>query len=63
MKALIRINRTPDDDEFDELMAQITRKIRNQLNRAPGCICTTPEGDDVVRDYNGNIIGSITVTK
>ena len=50
-------------EDFDEdvyrILTQASRKLSNQVRREPGCVCTAPEEDDVLRDVNGNKIGRV----
>ena len=54
-------------EDFDEdvyrILTQAARKLSNQVRREPGCVCTAPEEDDVLRDVNGNIIGRVALTR
>lgn len=68
MKVKIEFEYNEDDVpgpifEVQTACAQLEQKILNQSRREPGCICTHPEADDVIRDYKGTIIGTIKVTK
>lgn len=46
-----------------DIFEQISDKAMRQSYRAPGCVCTALEADDVVRDRLGRTIGTIRVTK
>ena len=48
---------------IDYVLAQLKRKIMEQMNREPGCLCTKPESADMIKDINGVTIGTIEVTK
>jgi hypothetical protein len=56
-----------DDDEHAALdvmrvlFEQAAAKAMRQTYRAPGCICTAPEEDDVVRNRLGTVIGTVKV--
>jgi len=59
----IRINTFADDeDEAEYIVAQLTKKIHEQLRRPPAK-CTAPEDADVLRNRNGTIMGTIKVRK
>jgi hypothetical protein len=45
--------------EVGWILSQAVQKIIRQRERAPGCICTTPESDDVLIDCNGNRVGTV----
>ena len=47
---------------FDTLVQAAGKAVR-QLGREPGCICTHNEADDVLKDANGNTIGTVAVTE
>jgi len=51
-----------DPYDIDHILEQIPSRIENQLNRKPGCLCTHPESDDIIKDINGNTRGRITLT-
>ena len=44
-----------------EILDQVNRKVPRILARKPGCVCTAPEIDDMIKDLNGNTIGSIVI--
>jgi hypothetical protein len=50
-----------DPDEVDALFGQAAAKVMRQTYRAPGCICTALEEDDVVRNHMGTVIGTVKV--
>jgi hypothetical protein len=54
-----------DDPSFvmRRVFEQVAEKAMRQSYRLPGTVCTALEEDDVVRDPNGNVIGSIRVEK
>ncbi len=51
------------NDAFSQIMDQVLDKIWTQLKRPIATHCTSSEEADKIRDYNGNIIGSLTVEK
>jgi hypothetical protein len=69
MSTITKIQFTIEEEEEDEehaidyVLAQLKRKIIEQMNRAPGCICTKPESADTIKNINGVTIGTIEVTK
>lgn len=49
------------DEDVHRILTQAARKLSNQVRRESGCICTTPEEDDVLREVNGNVIGRVAL--
>ncbi len=47
--------------ELGHILGTATMKVYRQLQRAPGCLCTAPEADDVLRDIYGNVVGTVSV--
>ena len=45
--------------ELVRVLSTVVNKVRNQRDRDPRCICDAPEIDDVLKDVNGNTVGSI----
>jgi hypothetical protein len=43
------------------LLSKAADKAVRQLQRAPGCLCTAPEADDVVHSISGKLVGTVTV--
>jgi hypothetical protein len=65
MKFLITIDwdRVNGDGDAEYCLAQLSRKINNQLAREPGCLCDHPESDDLIYNRNGNRVGTITLAE
>lgn len=68
MKAVIVFNcEVIGLEDFDEdiyrVLIQASKKLSNQVRREPGCVCTAPEEDDVLRDVNGRIIGRVALVE
>jgi hypothetical protein len=68
MKILIEFNCDNDafhcgsfHNEVEAVLVQAQAKIRAQMRRKPGAVCTAPESDDVLLDTNGNTIGNVAV--
>jgi hypothetical protein len=66
MKATIEFDITLDSkhtakDNIEAVLSSVADKIFNQMQREAGCICEHPESDDIVKDINGNTVGTITV--
>lgn len=67
MKAIIEIelgNAAFEDDLYGELqriLGTVPRKVYKQLSRAGGCLCTAAEADDLLKDVNGNTVGTVRV--
>lgn len=47
--------------EIARILARAPAKITRILARSPSCVCNSPEDDDVLRDSNGNVVGTIEV--
>lgn len=50
------------DATIEYVLMTAVHKIRRQRQRDPGCVCTAPEADDILKDINGNDIGTVRVT-
>jgi hypothetical protein len=59
MKTTIIFESELEDLSF--ILDQLKRKITEQYNRIDGCICTSPEAADQIRDMNGNVVGTIKI--
>lgn len=47
--------------EVERILRGIGPKLRDQMGRAPGCLCTAPESADKLKDRNGNTVGTLTI--
>lgn len=65
MKVLIEfeVDGATFEDNFTgevlSVLQQAAVKICNQSTREDGCVCTTPEADDILLDNNGKRIGTV----
>lgn len=41
------------------ILTRVPSKLHNQLQRRSECVCTALEEDDKLRDYTGNVIGTV----
>lgn len=49
-------------DEVRRCISLSSEKAIRILDRNPSVLCTAPEDDDILRDINGNRIGTVAVT-
>jgi hypothetical protein len=67
MRVIIEID--IDTVAFDEpgelrrILNLVPEKVDRIVARAPGCICTIPEADDLLKDAFGNTVGTVEVTR
>lgn len=49
-------------EEVKHCLARVPSKITAIVDRPPGCLCTSPEDDDIVRNGCGLPVGTISIT-
>ena len=47
--------------EMTRILGTVARKVRRQLMRSSQCVCDHNEEDDLLRDINGNKVGTVEV--
>lgn len=57
---VIEVNFDSPEELNDALFEQLRTKTHVQLSRAP-VACTHPESEDLVRRYDGKIVGTIVI--
>lgn len=57
----VQINFEVHEHETEYLLRQCLRKIGAQLKRDPATACDALEADDVLKDLNGNTVGTVKV--
>lgn len=61
--ALFQAPRSDFEIELHWLLGKIEHKIMQQYDREPATVCDTPEDADIVRNFNGQIIGHVRLSK
>lgn len=53
---------TDPSDWLRYVLHRVPMKVREQLQREPGCLCDAPEAADVLKDINGNTVGQLRLS-
>lgn len=58
---VIDIGDEPRQEALQQMLGSVPGKVMEILGREEGCVCSHRESADLIRDVNGNRVGTVTL--